>query len=186
MGLIADKQSAMAHVLKTAGKARTWVAPGSAEKRQGLKSHPARSFSRRSARKRGNQRFGGLRSVITRAGSGGASRGSFPGKRWRGHQGGLMTVGPCDAGTAGAIVELSLFLEAPGHGQPHLQDLRTQRRRRRILQLVRRGHHGQRPQPPLPWPSEETSSRTKDTSTATRTHCRQCIRSTAPVPVVRF
>ena len=34
MGLIADEQSAMAHVLKTAGKARTWVPPGSAEKRQ--------------------------------------------------------------------------------------------------------------------------------------------------------
>ena len=35
MGLIADERSAMAHVLKTAGKARTWVAPGSDEKRQG-------------------------------------------------------------------------------------------------------------------------------------------------------
>ena len=34
MGLIADEQSAMAHVLKTAGKARTWVAPGSAGKKQ--------------------------------------------------------------------------------------------------------------------------------------------------------
>ena len=54
------------------------------------------------------------------------------------HQWGLMTVGPCDSGTAGAIVELSLFLEGPRHGQPHLQDLRAQRRRRRLLQLVRR------------------------------------------------
>ena len=35
MGLIADEQSAMAYVLKTAGKARTRVPPGSAEKRQG-------------------------------------------------------------------------------------------------------------------------------------------------------
>ncbi len=36
MGLIADEQSAMAHVLRTSGKARTWVAPpGSPEKRQG-------------------------------------------------------------------------------------------------------------------------------------------------------
>ena len=35
MGLIADEQSAMAHVLRTSGKARAWVAPGSAEKRQG-------------------------------------------------------------------------------------------------------------------------------------------------------
>ena len=174
----------MAHVLKTAGKARTWVAPGSAEKRQGLKSHPARSFSRRSARKRGNQRFGGLRSVITRAGSGGASRGSFPGKRWRGHQGGLMTVGPCDSGTAGAIVELSLFLEGPDHGQPHLQVLRPQRRCRRLLQLVRRGNYGQCPQPPLPRPAQDTSSRARDTSTATRANGRQHIRSTAPVRII--
>lgn len=34
MDLIADEQSAMAHVLKAAGKARTWVAPGSAGKKQ--------------------------------------------------------------------------------------------------------------------------------------------------------
>ena len=34
MGLIADGQSAMPHVPKTAGKARTWVAPRSAGKRQ--------------------------------------------------------------------------------------------------------------------------------------------------------
>ena len=52
----------------------------------------------------------------------------------------LMTVGPCDGGTAGAIVGLSLFLEGLGHGQPHLQELRPQRRRRRLLQLVRRGN----------------------------------------------
>ena len=59
-----------------------------------------------------------------------------------------MTVGSCDSGTAGAIVKLSLFLEVPDHGQPHLQDLLPQRRRRRMLQLVRRGNHGQRAQPP--------------------------------------
>ena len=35
MGLIADEQCAMAHVLKTAGKARTWVVPGSARKKTG-------------------------------------------------------------------------------------------------------------------------------------------------------
>ena len=34
MDLIADEQSAMAHVLKAAGKARTWVAPGSTGKKQ--------------------------------------------------------------------------------------------------------------------------------------------------------
>ena len=48
-------------------------------------------------------------------------------------------------------MELSLFLEDLGHGQPHLQDLqdlRPQRRRRRLLQLVRRGHHGQLPSTP--------------------------------------
>ena len=174
----------MAHVLKTAGKARTWVPPGRPRKDRGLKSHPARSFSRRSARKRRNQRFGGLRSVFTRAGSGGASRGSFPGKRWRGHQGGLMTVGPCDSGTAGAIVELSLFLEGLGHGQPHLQELRPQRRRWRLLQFVRRGHHGQRPQPPLPRPMEETSISATDTSTGARANGRQHIRSTAPVRII--
>ena len=96
-----------------------------------------------------------------------------------------MTVGPCDSATAGAIVELSLFLEGPGHGQPHLQDLRPQRRRRRLLQLVRRGHHGHCPQPPLPRPVKETSAKITGTSTATRAYGRQHIRSTAPVPVVR-
>ena len=34
MGLIADQQPALAHVPKTAEKARTWVAPGSAGKKQ--------------------------------------------------------------------------------------------------------------------------------------------------------
>ena len=29
-----------------------------------------------------------------------------------------MAVGSCDAGTAGTTVELSLFLEVPGHGNP--------------------------------------------------------------------
>ena len=96
-----------------------------------------------------------------------------------------MTVGPCDSGTAGAIVELSLFLEGLGHGQPHLQEPRPRGRRRRILQLVRRGNHGQHPQPVLPQPAQETSSRTRDTSTEDRTHGRHHIRSTAPVQVVR-
>ena len=96
----------------------------------------------------------------------------------------LMTVGPCDSGTAGAIVELSLFLEGPDHGQPHLQDLRAQRRCRRLLQLVRRGNYGQCPQLSLPRPMEETSIRATDTSTGARANGRQHIRSTAPVPVV--
>ena len=47
------------------------------------------------------------------------------------------------------IVKLSLFLEGLDHGQPHLQELRPQRRRRRLLQLVPCGHHGQGPQPPF-------------------------------------
>ena len=34
-GMTANGQPAMAHVLRTSGEARTWVAPGSAEKRQG-------------------------------------------------------------------------------------------------------------------------------------------------------
>ena len=95
-----------------------------------------------------------------------------------------MTVGHCDGDTAEVIVEPSLFLGGLGHGQPHLQELRPQRRRRRLLQLVRRGHHGQRPQPPLPQSTKETSSRARETSTATRTRCQQHIRSTAAVPVV--
>ena len=59
-----------------------------------------------------------------------------------------MTVGPCGSGTAGVIVKLSLFLEGPGHGQSHLQELRPRGRRRRIPQFVRRGYHGHCPQPP--------------------------------------
>ena len=96
----------------------------------------------------------------------------------------LMTVDPCAGGVAAATVKPSLFLEGPGHGQLQLQELRPQRRLRRLLQLVRRGNYGQRPQPPLPRPAQETSSRTRDPSTATRTHGRRHIRSTAPVPVV--
>ena len=112
------------------------------------------------------------------------SRAPFPGERRGVGAQQLMTVGPCDSGTAGAIVKLSLFLEGPGHGQPHLQELRPRRRLRRLLQLVPRGNHGQRPQPTLPRPTQETSSRTTDTSAATRTHGRRHIRSTVPVPVV--
>ena len=36
LGLIADEQPALAHDLKTAEKARTWVAPRSAGKKQAL------------------------------------------------------------------------------------------------------------------------------------------------------
>ena len=35
MGLIADEQSAMTHVLKTTGKARTWVAPRVGQEKTG-------------------------------------------------------------------------------------------------------------------------------------------------------
>ena len=59
-----------------------------------------------------------------------------------------MTVGHCEWKDRGVIVKLSLFLEGLGHGQPHLQELRPQRRHRRLLQLVRRGNHGQRPATP--------------------------------------
>ena len=59
-------------------------------------------------------------------------------------------------------MELSLFPEGTDHDQSDLQELRQQRRRRRILQLVCRGDHGQRAQTPLPGPPEETSSGTKD------------------------
>ena len=62
----------------------------------------------------------------------------------------LATAGPCGGGAAGAITELSLFLEGLGHGQTHLQELRPRGRRQRILLFVRRGNHGQRPQPTLP------------------------------------
>ena len=93
-----------------------------------------------------------------------------------------MTAGHCEWKDRGVIVKLSLFLEGLGHGQPHLQELRPQRRRRRLLQLVCHGHHAQRPQHPLPQLAEKTSSRATGTSTATRTYGRRHIRSTTPVP----
>ena len=96
-----------------------------------------------------------------------------------------MTVGHCEWKDRGVIVKLSLFLEGLGHGQPHLQELRPQRRHRRLLQLVRRGNHGQRPQSPLPEPTQETSYKTTDTPMATRTHGRRHFRSATPVPVVQ-
>ena len=39
--------------------------------------------------------------------------------------------------------------EVFGHGERKVQDLRSCRRRRRLLRHVRRGHHGQGPQPLL-------------------------------------
>ena len=112
------------------------------------------------------------------------SRAPFPKERRGagGHQ--LMTVGHCEWKDRGVIVKLSLFLESLGHGQHYLQELRPQSRRRRLLQLVRCGNHGQRPQPPLPRSAQEISLRTTDTSAATRAHGRQHIRSTAAVPVL--
>ena len=53
MDLTADERSAMARVPKTAGNGRIEVALGSAGKDRPLKSHPAKSFSPRSARKTG-------------------------------------------------------------------------------------------------------------------------------------
>ena len=94
-----------------------------------------------------------------------------------------MTDGHCEWKDRGVIVKLSLFLEGLDHGQLHLQELRPQRRRRRLLQFVRRGNHDQRPQPPLPQLAGKTSSRATETSTATKTLGRRHIRSTAPVPV---
>ena len=40
--------------------------------------------------------------------------------------------------------------------------------------------------PPLPRPTQETSSRTRDTSAVARTHGRQLFRSAAPVRIVRI
>ena len=79
---------------------------------------------------------------------------------------------------------LNSLLEGPGYGERTVQDLRPRRQLRRLLQLVRRGNHGQRPQPPLPWPAQETSSRTTDTSTSARTQERHHIRSAAALRVV--
>ena len=68
----------------------------------------------------------------------------------------------------------------------HLQELRPQCRRRRLLQFVRRGDHGHCPQPPFPRPAQETSLQDnghlprRDQDPRLRHH----IRSTASVPVV--
>ena len=45
--------------------------------------------------------------------------------------------------------------EGFGHGQRKVQEMPPRGRRRRLLQLVRRGHHGQGPQPRSRRPSEE-------------------------------
>ena len=158
--------------------------PGRPEKCRGLKSHPARSFSRRSARKLGKSTVwrppvsfypDGIQKGVERP---------VPRETVAMAPGGLMKFGPCDAGTAGAIVEFSLFPEGLSHGQPHLQELRPQRPSWRLLQLVRRGNHDQRPQPPVPQPAQGTPSRARGPSMAIRTHGRRHTRSTAPVPVV--
>ena len=81
-------------------------------------------------------------------------------------------------------MELSLFLEGLDHGQPHLQELRPQRRRRRLLQFVRRRESWPSPSTPTSAAgARELPPGSTDTSTSTRTHGRQHIRSTAPVPV---
>ena len=122
--------------------------PGSAEKNVPLKSHPARSFSPRPVRKTGKsiglepsglllpgrapQGCLGVRSLGNGLADPKGTDDSWPLRRRHGR----------------TIVALSLFLDGLDHGQPHPQDLRPQCRRRSLLQLVRRGNHGQRPQPP--------------------------------------
>ena len=58
------------------------------------------------------------------------------------------------------------FHEGFGHGERKVQVLRSCRQRRSLLQLVRRGHHGQEPQSPLRRSTEETSRSPRVTSTA--------------------
>ena len=97
----------------------------------------------------------------------------------------LVTVGHCEWIDRGVIVKLSLFLGILGPWPTPPEDLRPQRQRWRLLQLVRYGNHGEGLQPLLQQPAQEDSSKTRDTSAAARTGGRQVIRSTAPVPVVQ-
>ena len=98
------------------------------------------------------------------------SRAPFPRERREAGVQRLMTVGPCDGCTAGVTVKPSLLLKSLGHGQPHLQELRPQRRHRRLLQLVRRGNHGQGPQSPPRRPAQEASGAARETSTRPAGH----------------
>ena len=64
-------------------------------------------------------------------------------------------VGPCVEKSGESTFKPSHFHEGLGPGEREVQDLRQQRRGRRLLQLVRRGHHGQGPQPLLRRETEE-------------------------------
>ena len=65
--------------------------------------------------------------------------------------GGLLKVASCGGKDGKGVVKPSLFLRGLGHGQGKVQVLRPRRQLRRLLQRVRCGHHGQNPQPLLPW-----------------------------------
>ena len=54
---------------------------------------------------------------------------------------------PCGERSGRDTFHFSHFQESPGHGEREVQELRPQRRR--ILQIVRRRHHGHDPQPLL-------------------------------------
>ena len=88
MGLIADEQSAMAHVLKTAGKARTWVAPRVGREKTGALNRTLRGRFR--ADRRENGEINGLE----------ASGQFLPGRDPEGRRG-VLSLGNGGAGTRG-------------------------------------------------------------------------------------
>ena len=115
MGLIADEQSAMAHVHKTAGKARTWVAPGSAGKTGPLKRILRGRFH---ADRRENGAKPGIfaEAGFTRARSEGVRGDRLRGTAavWESEH--LMTVGRCVCNCRGVIVEFPTLPRGPGYG----------------------------------------------------------------------
>ena len=64
---------------------------------------------------------------------------------------------PCEGGQKGYVRILNSSREGLAHGQREVQDLRPRGRGRRLLQLARRGHHGQGPQLLLRRSAQETS-----------------------------
>ena len=72
----------------------------------------------------------------------------------------------------------------PGHGERTVQDLRPRRQLRRLLQFVRRGHHGQCPQTLLRRPTEEISPATGEISNTSGTDVLQALLATAPLGVL--
>ena len=80
MGLIADEQSAMAHVLKTAGKARTLGGPRVGRKKTGPLKRILRGRLHADRRlKSANGRISGLKPVFTRIDVEDVSSLRFPG-----------------------------------------------------------------------------------------------------------